>query len=142
MNYTDEELDALRASSQEQLKQEPRLRSASYRDGQLIFELCGVPAPQGASLGVPARSLREFENASGEQLAAMEITATGNAVHWPLLDVQMSTVALLELLTGVRAAQTTGAQGGQARSTAKSAAARANGAKGVRPRAKVEPVAA
>ena len=136
MDYTDEELDALRASSQEELKREPRLQGASYRDGQLVFELCGVPAPQGASLCVPARSLREFGEASDEQVAQMEITATGNAVHWPLLDVQMSTIALLELLTGLRAAQTTGALGGRARSQAKSAAARANGAKGGRPRKK------
>ena len=142
MNYTDEELDALRASSQEQLKREPRLRKASYRDGQFVFELCATPTPPGVVLGVPARFLREFGDASDEQLAKMEITATGNAVHWPLLDVQMSTIALLELLTGLRAAQTTGAQGGRARSTAKSVAARANGARGGRPRKKAESVAA
>lgn len=31
----------------------------------------------------------------------MEITAKGNAVHWLELDVQMSTIALLENLTGL-----------------------------------------
>ena len=69
-------------------------------------------------------------------LAAIEITPRGLGLHWPMLDADVSIAGLLAGRLGSAnwMARTLGAKGGSARSAAKSAAARANGAKGGRPK--------
>lgn len=138
--YTNEQLDEIRHQGAAQLEKEPRVSQATYNKGILTFDLFGGSVPTGASVSVPVRSLRAFEGASEEQLSVIHITATGNAVHWPCLDVQMSVIALLEIVTGLPFAKydavATGAQGGAAKTEAKAAAVRANGVKGGRPRKK------
>ena len=58
----------------------------------------------------------------------------GTSIHWPSLDVQFTTIAILEEMFGVKTVHSAVAKGGSARTEAKSAAARANGALGGRPR--------
>jgi hypothetical protein len=60
----------------------------------------------------------------------------GFNLHWPALDVDLFVPALLAGVFGTRAwmARELARVGGQARSAAKTKAARANGAKGGRPR--------
>lgn len=62
----------------------------------------------------------------------VEILGAGTGLHWEALDLDLSVPELLNGLFGTRAQMARLA--GQGRSEAKAAAARANGAKGGRPR--------
>jgi len=73
-----------------------------------------------------------LEGATEDQLAGVEVLGAGSGLHWEALDVDLSVPALLAGLFGTRAHMAR--RGGQATSPAKAAAARANGAKGGRPR--------
>jgi hypothetical protein len=82
------------------------------------------------------------ENAQGlkgakpAQLAAIEISPSGLGLHFPKLDADLYLPALLDGWLGSRRwmAARMGEQGGRAQSAAKSAASRANGKLGGRPR--------
>jgi hypothetical protein len=65
-------------------------------------------------------------------LAEIEISPTGTGLHWPRLDADLYIPALLQGVFGSKSwmAHQLGAAGGSARSDAKKAAARVNGAKG------------
>ena len=102
------------------------------------FRFNGTALPAGVEARVPAGSLDDLRGATAEQLADTRLLMGGSAVLWPALDVDMSAVALIGLLFGIRVPEETGRQGGSSRSEAKAAAVRANGAKGGRPRKKVE----
>ena len=65
-------------------------------------------------------------------LAQVEILGTGYGLHWDALDADLSIPGLLAGLFGTKAFMARHA--GRATSPAKAAAARANGAKGGRPR--------
>lgn len=67
-----------------------------------------------------------------DQLAAVELLGQGYGLHWEELDVDLSLPGLMAGLFGTKAWMARRA--GQATSAAKAAAARANGAKGGRPR--------
>jgi Protein of unknown function (DUF2442) len=77
-----------------------------------------------------------LEGATAAQLSDVELTPSGLGLHWEKLDADLWIPALLEGVFGSRKwmAARLGAQGGRARSQAKRAAARANGALGGRPR--------
>lgn len=134
MNYTEEQLDEIRVQSAQSLETEPRIERASFEDGVLTIALFGDAVPQGVTVSVPTASLTDLSGATASQLAAMQVTKTGNALHWPELDVQMSTIALLEILTGLQTFKSAQRKGGLARTPAKRASSRANGALGGRPR--------
>jgi hypothetical protein len=108
---------------------EPRAASARYdrRRGRMVIALTN-----GCSFTFPARLAQGLEHASDEQIAAFEILGEGYGLHWESLDVDLSIPGLLAGLFGTRSYMARHA--GQARSPAKAAAARANGAKGGRPR--------
>jgi hypothetical protein len=85
----------------------------------------------------PASLMEGLAGALPEDLADIEITPAGLGLHWPKLDADVYIPALLNGIFGSRrwmAAQL-GAAGGRVRSKSKSAASRANGRKGGRPRA-------
>jgi len=111
---------------------EPRAASARYdrRRGRMVIALTN-----GCSFTFPARMAQGLEQASDEQIAAFEILGEGYGLHWENLDVDLSIPGLLAGLFGTRSYMARHA--GQARSPAKAAAARANGAKGGRPRKSV-----
>lgn len=73
-----------------------------------------------------------LEKATNEQLEAVDILGVGYGLHWEALDVDLSVPGLLDGLFSTRAYMARRA--GQATSPAKARAARANGAKGGRPR--------
>jgi hypothetical protein len=82
--------------------------------------------------GFPARLAQGLESATDDQLAAVEILGDGYGLHWEALDADISIPGLLAGIFGTRAHMARLA--GRATSSAKAAAARANGARGGRPR--------
>jgi hypothetical protein len=87
-------------------------------------------------LAFPPHIAEGLESASPADLAKIEITPSGFGIHFPKLDADLYLPGLLQGIFGSKrwmAAQL-GATGGRARSDAKVAAARANGARGGRPR--------
>ena len=96
----------------------------------------------GIEVAFPASRVEGLAGAAHEDLAEIEISPAGLGLHWPRLDADLYVPALLQGVFGSRnwrAAQM-GAAGGKARSPAKTAAARANGRKGGRPRRKAADV--
>ena len=95
------------------------------RSRRFVFELSN-----GYLLGVPVATLPHLAEATPAQLAAIEVTSGGASIRIPALDADYSVPGLVLALT----AREVGRRGGQVRSKAKSLAAKANGAKGGRPR--------
>ena len=111
---------------------EPRAIGARY---DRVRRLVVVKLENGAMFGVPPRLLQGLEDASAEQLSNVSVSAQGALVVWPKADVAHGVV---NLLAGVFGAtwwlREHAARAGRATSDAKAAAARANGAKGGRPK--------
>ena len=95
-----------------------------------------VSIHNGVELAIPVRLIQELAGADPADLAEIEISPAGLGLHWPRIDADVYVPGLLAGVFGSRkwmAAQL-GAQGGRTSTPAKAAAARANGAKGGRPR--------
>lgn len=99
--------------------------------GRLVVSL-----HNGVELAVPVRLVEELADADAADLAEIEISPAGLGLHWPALDADVYVPGLMAGALGSRTwmAQELGAGGGRASTPAKAAAARANGAKGGRPR--------
>ncbi len=108
---------------------EPRAAAARYDrpSGRVIVDL-----ENGCTFAFPPRLAQGLESASDDQLAAIEILGKGYGLHWDELDVDLSLPGLMAGIFGTKVWMARRA--GQSTSAAKSAAARANGAKGGRPR--------
>ncbi|RXV59161.1 DUF2442 domain-containing protein [Roseovarius sp. A46] len=94
----------------------------------------------GVTIMVPVHLIQELTAAAADELEEIEISPAGTALHWPRLDADVYVPSLMQGIYGTKrwmAAQL-GAAGGSATSPAKAAAARANGAKGGRPRKRSE----
>lgn len=91
-----------------------------------------VELTNGCTFTFPPRLAQGLGRATTDQLALVEVLGSGTGLHWEALDVDLSVPDLLAGLFGTKAYMARHA--GQARSSAKAAAARANGAKGGRPR--------
>jgi hypothetical protein len=126
---SDAEIDAALARGREARSAEPRARSARYdgESGRVVMELTN-----GCIFAFPARLAQGLEEASDEQLAAVEILGAGSGLHWDELDVDLSVPGLLAGLLGTAAWMA--GRAGRATSPTKAAAARANGRRGGRPR--------
>ena len=110
-----------------------RARTARYSEAkkQIMMELT-----TGALLGVPIHSVAALRGMTARQLAALAVTPSGSILHWERLDIDLSVAALVREALGEAAIQSLfGAAGGRSTSPKKTEAARANGAKGGRPRA-------
>ncbi len=129
VDITDAALDAAEERGRIALQTEPRAASARYdrRRKQIVVMLTN-----GCSFAFPPRMAQGLEDASDDQLAALEILGQGYGLHWEALDVDLSIPGLLAGIFGTRSYMARRA--GQATSPAKAKAARANGAKGGRPR--------
>lgn len=129
VELTDAELEAALARGQAARGSEPRAVRASYdpKAGRVVIDLAN-----GCVFAFPPHLAEGLEAATPEQLAEVEVLGTGAGVHWEALDVDLSVAGLLAGLFGTRAFMAR--QAGQAKSPAKAAASRANGAKGGRPR--------
>jgi hypothetical protein len=126
---TDAQIDAAAERGRIAHSEEPRARAARYdRDlGRLVVALTN-----GCTFTFPPRLAQGLETATEDQLAQVEILGAGYGLHWEALDADLSIPGLLAGLFGTKAYMARRA--GQATSPAKAAAARANGAKGGRPR--------
>ena len=129
VELTDAQIDAALARGLAARQQEPRAATVRYDAllGCLIVELTN-----GCSFAFPPHLAQGLETATEQQLAQVEILGAGTGLHWETLDVDLSVPDLLAGLFGTRAHMAR--QAGRATSSAKAAAARANGARGGRPR--------
>ena len=126
---TDARIDAAIERGKQVLEAEPRAVEARFdrKLGHVVVDLTN-----GCTFAFPPRLAQGLEGASEEQLEQVEILGVGLGLHWEKLDVDLSVPGLLAGLFGTKAYMARRA--GQATSAAKAAAARANGAKGGRPR--------
>lgn len=126
---TEAQIDAALERGRAARLHEPRAAAARYdrRSRRVIVELVN-----GCTFAFPPQLAQGLEAATEEQLSQVEILGAGSGLHWEALDADLSIPGLLAGLFGTKAylAQ----QAGRATSPAKAAAARANGAKGGRPR--------
>ncbi len=108
---------------------EPRAAAARYDrvSGRVIVDL-----ENGCVFAFPPRLAQGLDAATDDQLAAVEILGGGYGLHWEELDVDLSLPGLMAGIFGTKIWMARRA--GQSTSPAKAAAARANGAKGGRPR--------
>jgi len=129
VELTDIEIDAAMERGRIAQEMEPRAASARYdsRSARVIVDLTN-----GCTFAFPPRMVQGLEDATDDQLTAIEILGAGYGLHWEALDVDLSIPGLLAGIFGTKTFMARRA--GQARSPAKAAAARANGAKGGRPR--------
>lgn len=112
---------------------EPRASQARYdaATGRVIVDLTN-----GCAFAFPARAVEGLAEASDDALAQVEVLGAGYGLHWEALDADLSVPSLLMGIFGTRAwmAREQARRAGAATSPAKAAAARANGAKGGRPK--------
>lgn len=111
----------------------PRVREARCESGVLHLTLDGA-ALDGATISVPANQVAPLAGLSPEQLRQVEVRANGTVLVWREANVDFSASGLIERIVGVQSqrAHLTAIAGSV--TEAKATAARANGAKGGRPR--------
>ena len=121
------QIPAARARAAMERRTGLRAKTVRYdrKSGRIVLELTS-----GYLLGIPATSLHQLSTAGSGELAEVELSPDGGAIRFPRLDADYSVPALVLSMT----AREVGRRGGQARSEAKARAAKANGAKGGRPR--------
>ena len=95
-----------------------------------------VSLNSGLELAFPPAMAEGLQNATPSELANIEISPSGLGIHFPAADAHLYVPALLGGIFGSKTfmAAELGRAGGKTRSAAKSAAARANGRRGGRPR--------
>lgn len=111
---------------------EPRAKAAHYdaTRRQVIVELTN-----GCTFIFPADMGQGLANATNEELAEVQVLGKGFGLHWEKLDADLSIPSLVVGIFGSKAwMHELARRGGSATSSAKAAAARANGGKGGRPR--------
>ncbi|WP_449045258.1 DUF2442 domain-containing protein [Paracoccus versutus] len=128
-DLTDAAIDAALERGRMAGANEPRAAAARYdrASGRVIVDL-----ENGCTFAFPPRLAQGLEGATDDQLAAVEILGRGYGLHWEELDADLSLPGLMAGIFGTKAWMARRA--GQTTSAAKAAAARANGAKGGRPR--------
>ncbi len=110
-----------------------RAVSAKYdrKTQRVVLELSS-----GCLFAFPVASIPALADATGSERAALHVHASGASLHWDALDVDLSVPGLLLSAIGEQEQRRQLARlAGSVSSTAKTKAARANGAKGGRPRA-------
>lgn len=94
-----------------------------------------VELANGSSFAFPPALAQGLADARAAELAEIEISPLGTGLHWPRLDADLTVEGLLAGVFGSRAwMRQHAARAGRATSPQKALAARANGAKGGRPR--------
>lgn len=120
------------ANAKGQVNNAPRARSARYDEtsGRVVIELMN-----GCMFAFPAELGQGLRGAAPADLGVIEVSPSGLGLRWPRLDADLLVGQLVAGVFGSKAwMHELGRAGGQVRSDAKAAAARANGAKGGRPR--------
>lgn len=133
MEIHNDEFEAANARATARLEKAPTAISARYdrRSGRIMLELSN-----GLGVSFNPHSAQGLETAKPDDLAEIEISPSGLGLHIPALDADLYLPALLEGFLGSRkwTAATMGKSGGRSSSEAKTAAARANGKLGGRPK--------
>lgn len=128
----DADIEAAYRRSDEQLAAEPLAAGVRY-DG--VGDTVTVEMNNGAALVIPRRLMQGLQEATTEQLKRGLVAGQGTALAWPELDADFTVASLLHgIYGGKRWMSELARRAGATRSKAKAAAARANGAKGGRPR--------
>ncbi len=137
-DISDEELDEqiAAATAREDAAISAGLRAVAahydHTTKRVVLELSN-----GTSFAFPANLVHGLEKATRAQRAAVELSPSGSGVIWYALDADMSVPGILAAsFRQAGLASFLGAAGGAVKSKAKARAARANGAKGGRPRTK------
>lgn len=111
----------------------PRATTARYdrKTGRVVVALSN-----NVEVSFSPDDAQGLENARPSQLEHVEISPSGLGIHFPKLDADLYLPGLLQGFLGSRKwmAARLGQMGGQSRSRAKKAAARANGRLGGRPK--------
>src|SRR5574338_509577 len=126
------QIPAARAREARERRQGLRAAGAKYDRAarRVVLELTN-----GYSFAFPVGAVRALDAASPAQLAAVEIDPPGDGIRWADLDVDLSVPGLLFSALGVEERlRHLASLAGRTRSDAKAQAARANGAKGGRPK--------
>lgn len=127
---TDPEIDA--AITKAALHPFPATVAASYDPGA---DAIVIRFADGVELRLPRRLVQGLQHATPEQLRRIEIEEPGTGLVWPTLGVAHYVPGLVAGVFGTRQWMAEiGRRGGARRTKAKALAARANGAKGGRPR--------
>ena len=115
------------------LESEPRASAARYdrATGRVEIDLVN-----GCLYAFPTELVQDLKGAHPDELADVEVDGLGFNLHFPALDVDLYVPLLVSGLFGTRAwmARALAQVAGRTSTVAKAAAARANGAKGGRPR--------
>ena len=129
VELTDEEIAAANERGRIADLTEPRAASARYdrKSGRIVIDLTN-----GSTFMFPARMAQGLSDASDDDLAQITLMGDGFALHWETINEGFTVPGLLSGIFGTRKYMAQLA--GRAKSPAKAAAARANGAKGGRPR--------
>ncbi|MGQ0565825.1 MAG: DUF2442 domain-containing protein [Gemmobacter sp.] len=130
----DEAMYAAAAAEGERVIAEGVLAKTAFYDaraGRLIVDLVN-----GVTVTVPVALIQDLCDATDEQRREIEISPVGYGLHWPALDLDLSIPGLMSGIFGTKAwmNRQRAARAGSGTSPAKAAAARANGAKGGRPK--------
>ena len=114
------------------LSNEPHARAAHYDEkaGRIVVDLTN-----GAQFAFPPQIAQGLSRAKKADLKEIVVSPKGTGLHWPKLDADLTVAGLLAGIFGSRMwMRELASTGGKAVSERKAAAARANGAKGGRPR--------
>jgi hypothetical protein len=127
---TDAEIDA--AIAKAALRPFHEVVGAAY---DLAGDAIAIRFSDGVELRLPRRLVQGLQHATPEQLGRIEIEGPGTGLVWPALGIAHHVPGLVAGLFGTRQWMAEiGRRGGARRTKAKALAARANGAKGGRPR--------
>jgi hypothetical protein len=131
---TDEDFRLARQRGEESLRNEPHAAAVRYdaKSGRLIIDLTN-----GCTFAVPANLLQHVRDLPPEEIAKVRLMEkSGMALEWEEADIHFSVAGLVSGFFGNRRYmdQLWASRAGSVTSPAKAAAARANGAKGGRPR--------
>jgi hypothetical protein len=136
-DVTDAEIERAAARGLRVAESQPRAVAAHFdrAGGRIVVELVN-----GCIYAFPAKLVQDLQDAGEEALARVEVDGAGFNLHWPELNVDLYVPALISGVFGTRAwmNRELARVAGQTRSHRKAAAARANGAKGGRPRSKAQ----
>lgn len=132
-HLTDAQAEAAEARGRAALESEPRAVAARYsrKTGRVTVDLAN-----GCAYVFPTDLVQDLSEASPDELARIEVDGVGFNLHWPKLDADIYVPALVAGVFGTKnwMSRAMARQAGRKTSPAKAAAARANGAKGGRPR--------
>ena len=129
---TDEELSQAITAGQRRRATERRAAGVRYDPNRDSIE---IELTDGAAVRLPRTMVEEFRDVPPTDMAKLRVSPVGYGIKLDEYDIDISVHGLIAALaTPGDAASSLGKLGGAARSEAKRVSARANGAKGGRPR--------